>query len=288
MLVIQAKAKKRHSLRWLYALLLLSMSVGIIGEIPPMRAKMTIPYRLELTVGGNKRWALVYPGKNSFTSPTPVVFSFHGFTGHATDLTLNMHERWPEATVVYPQGMDVLKPSTGQMFPGWPDNVGNLDKYGNRDLLFVDRMLEELPQILGVDQERIYATGFSNGATFCYVLLTQRPNPFAAIAGVAGPAIFLNKATIAKPLMSVNGLKDNFVYPELADTMRQEFMRINNSMPTPTEWQPGYTLYPPAETPGAPFIWSRPEAEHGMPPDMVTRIAEHIVLFFQQHTRSGG
>jgi len=284
----EKNTERRISLRWIYAMLLLTISVGIIGEIPPMRARWVTPYRLELMVNGVKRWALVYPGKDAFTTPAPVVFSFHGFTGHATDLTMKMHERWPEATVVYPQGMDVLKPSTGQWFPGWPDKVGNPDKYGNRDLHFVDRLLAEMPQILAVDTNRIYATGFSNGATFCYVLLTQRPTPFAAIAGVSGPATFLGSATVAKPLMTVNGLKDNFVYPELADTMQQEFMRINHSSPTPVEWQPGYTIYPPADSSGAPFVWSRPDVAHGMPPEMVKGIAEHIVLFFKEHTRNGG
>ena len=64
-------------------------------------------------------------------------------------------------------------------FPGWQREVG---QSGDRDLKFFDAVLATLKQKYPVDEHRIYATGFSNGAFFTYVLWATRGSTFAAFA----------------------------------------------------------------------------------------------------------
>src|SRR5439155_4463540 len=86
---------------------------------------------------------------------------------------------------IYPQGL----PGRGAVHdihghaPGWQLWPG---EYDDRDLKFFDRMLETMRQKFAVDDRRIYAAGFSNGAIFCYVLWAKRGQTLAAIGPVAG------------------------------------------------------------------------------------------------------
>ena len=103
---------------------------------------------------------------------------------------------WPEAIVVYPQGL----PTPGIVLdlegkePGWQRERG---QEGDRDLKFVDAILVTLRQEYSVDENRIYATGFSNGGLFTYLLLSQRPNVFAAFA--PGGAVLLPNVQLSQP-----------------------------------------------------------------------------------------
>jgi len=90
--------------------------------------------------------------------------------------------------VVYPQGLksrgvvndtDYDHPNS----PGWQLWLG---AYGDRDLKFFDHMLETMQQKFAVDDNRVYAAGFSNGAYFCYLLWAQRRTTLAAMGNVAG------------------------------------------------------------------------------------------------------
>src|SRR5690348_11368207 len=58
------------------------------------------------TVDGVPREVTLYVPDSAKTQPTPVVFAFHGHGGTAEKFarTLKLHEVWPEAIVVYPQG----------------------------------------------------------------------------------------------------------------------------------------------------------------------------------------
>jgi len=60
-----------------------------------------------------------------------------------------------------------------------------------------------------IDDTRIYATGFSNGARFVYLLWATRPDLFAAFAPVAGmlaPGLTLRQP---KPVLHIGGREDH-------------------------------------------------------------------------------
>jgi polyhydroxybutyrate depolymerase len=105
-------------------LLLLSLT---FLAFPAVRAAEP-PSRREWTVDGVVREALVYVPAQAKTEATPVIFAFHG---HGGSMRLaargsGYHTLWPEAIVVYPQGLNTpgrLTDPEGRL-PGWQFAVG--------------------------------------------------------------------------------------------------------------------------------------------------------------------
>src|SRR3954468_8553642 len=101
------------------------------------------PQPMDWTVDGVKRQALVaLPSKP--TDHPPLVFAFHGHGGNLTGASrqFHVHTLWPEAVVVYPQGLNTASRSDpkGEK-PGWQGRVG---AEGDRDLKFVDAMFARM------------------------------------------------------------------------------------------------------------------------------------------------
>jgi len=94
---------------------------------------------------------------------------------------------------------------------GWQLWAG---EHNNRDLKFYDRMLKTIRKHFAVDDRRIYAAGFSNGAIFCYVLWAKRAKTLAAIGPVAAclsshlPKSKPTKLSQPLPVMHIAGLMD--------------------------------------------------------------------------------
>jgi polyhydroxybutyrate depolymerase len=162
-------------------------------------------------VDGVEREALVYPpSKSDPSGKVPVILAFHGHGGSMQDAQGGMHfeNYWPEAVVVYPQGLPT-NPADDPEGYGWVYNF--TDKDGQRDLKLVDAMLATLRGKFPVDDARIYATGFSNGAMFSYVLWSARTNVFAAFAIVSGRIPDTVHLSVPKPLLAVAGQRDRTV-----------------------------------------------------------------------------
>src|ERR1051325_873956 len=142
------------------------------GAVLP--AAETLAYR-EWKVDGVTREAFVHLPASAKTTPAPVVFVFHGHGGSMTNSAhqFGLHTVWPEAIIVYPQGLNTpgrLTDLEGK-HPGWQKDVGD---QGDRDLKFFDAMLSSLKQDYKVETKRVYATGHSNGAGFTYLLWEAR------------------------------------------------------------------------------------------------------------------
>jgi polyhydroxybutyrate depolymerase len=152
-------------------------------------------------VDGTKRQAIVY-SPSKISGKAPLVFSFHGHGDTALNFEgVGLQDAWPEAVVVYPQGL--ASPRDGA--PGWQNEAG-LDE--DRDLKLVDQAIVELHKTFPIDDSRIYATGFSNGARFSYLLWAVRPKVFAAfgpVAGMLAPSMTLGEP---KPVVHVGGQQD--------------------------------------------------------------------------------
>ena len=114
------------------------------------------PKIMSWTVDGVKREAIVY-GPKSTGARVPVVLAFHGHGDTNVNFAgVELHEAWPGAIVVYPQGL----PASRDGLSGWQTESG-MDR--DRDLKLVDEILVSLHKAFKVDDSRIYATGFSNG-----------------------------------------------------------------------------------------------------------------------------
>ncbi len=146
------------------------------------------------TVDGVEREALVALPAKAKESPRPLVFVFHGHGGTHRQIARQfaIHTHWPEAIVVYPQGLKTpgrLTDPDGKK-NGWQHAPGDQE---DRDLKFFDAMLKSLKADYTIDDARIYSTGHSNGGGFTYLLWGQRGDVFAAFApsaAVANPRRF--------------------------------------------------------------------------------------------------
>lgn len=226
----------------------------------------------KVTVDGVVRTALVYPGKRAATTPAPLVFAFHGFSGHAADIAgwSHLHVSWPEATVVYPQGLPTWSRRLKRMVPAWQAAPGRDD---DRDLRYMDALIADLSTAYKVDPHRIYAAGISNGALFCYVLLTKRPQVFAAFAPVAGACGFVQDATVPRPVLMVQGKRDSVVKLAQAEATRDLLLALNGCGLDTVEWAPGYRSYQPCAS-GQPIIWYTHNGGHIWPEGITTAIVK--------------
>jgi len=111
--------------------------------------------------------------------PTPLVIVLHGYTGTAESMeTLTGFTAKSDKEgfiVVYPQGL----------VQRWNVGFGSL-KFDTDDVGFIDELINRLEQKYAIDPNRIYVTGFSNGAMMAYLLGAALSDKIAAIAPVAG------------------------------------------------------------------------------------------------------
>jgi polyhydroxybutyrate depolymerase len=189
-------------------LVLCAVSIAICN-FPAIAQSKAERKMMTFTVDGVARKAIVaMPAKQN--GPLPVVLAFHGHgdtNGNFSEVQLQ--EAWPEAIVVYPQGL----PSSRDGLSGWQTEPG-MDK--DRDLKLVDEALTSLHKAFKIDDARVYATGFSNGGHFSYLLWAERPQVFAAFAPVAG-RIRNAIPKQPKPLLHIGGNNDRQV--DFADQM---------------------------------------------------------------------
>lgn len=150
---------------------------------------------------------------------------------------------WP-AYVLAPQ----MPERSANYFPSAtaPDRTGEPGRPLFATLELIDRLRADLP----VDGSRVYAMGFSMGASTVYLALAQRPELFAAaipIAGVPTPPRYA--AALARtPLWIIHGNSDD-VTPAALD-------------------QAGYSAV--AAVPGArAAFWEYDSGEHAVPVDLL-------------------
>jgi polyhydroxybutyrate depolymerase len=166
--------------------------------------------RMEWKIGEVTREALVYVPESSKDAPLVFVWHGHGGTMKHASASIALHKLWPEAIVVYPQGL----PTSGKIvdpegrLPGWQFNPGENE---DRDLKFFDAMLESFKSDLKADPKRVYVTGHSNGGRFVYLLWATRADAIAAFAPSASPANGLLGRMKPKPCLHIAGETDRLV-----------------------------------------------------------------------------
>ena len=236
--------------------------------------------RREWKVDGVVREALVYAPMSAKTKASPVVFGFHGHGGNMNNLVRQYHFQtlWPEAIVVYPQGLltpGKLTDPEGKK-PGWQSGPGD---QGDRDLKFFDAMLASLKQDYKVDEKRVFSTGHSNGGGFTYLLWSQRGDQFAAFAPSAAVAsYYASKAPKPKPVLHIAGEGDPLVKFAWQKVMMQRVREINQcSEGLPWELDKNCTFY--ASKVGAPVVTAIHPGTHNYPreaPDVIVKFFKSV------------
>jgi len=228
-------------------------------------------------VDGVERTAIVIaPAKK--TDHPPLVFGFHGHGGTARFVSrrFDIHRHWPEAVVIYPQGLPTATSRDRQgSRAGWQNVAGIV---GDRDLKFFDAMLAEASKLYSVDSKRVYSMGHSNGAMMTYLLWQMRHQKLAAVAPVAG--VFRERLGLEPlPCFVAGGLKDEVVRWDMQKAGMEamsKFLAIDGSVDfTP---RASATTYTGAKARMAVYIH---EGAHEYP----TAASGQIVEFFKKHAK---
>ena len=131
--------------------------------------------------GINREYLLYVPEAYDTTLSYPLLFNFHGFGGNATD---HMHSAdfrpiadTADFILVYPQGLDLDDgQSHWNIAETGEDNKSNVDDFG-----FIESLIDEISSEYNINQKKIYACGYSNGAGFSFSIACHL-NKSAAIA----------------------------------------------------------------------------------------------------------
>ncbi len=261
------------------SLLRVGFRLGLVLAAAGLARAAAEPARREWNVDGVTREGLVYVPAQATTQPTPLVLVFHGHGGTARNAARSfaLHPLWPEAIVVYLQGLNTpgrLTDPEGKK-PGWQSAAGT---QGDRDLKLFDAVLAGLRRDYQVDDRRIYATGHSNGGGFTYLLWAERGDVFAAVAPSAAFARNVQGTLQPKPVMHLAGEKDELVkYAWQKETMVA--LRKLNHCGEGQPWDKLCTLYPSPL--GTPVVTMIHPGTHAFP-----RAAPALIVkFFQEHAK---
>ena len=154
-----------------------------------------------LTVDGVERQALVHvPSAYDGKVALPVVMMFHGSGGTAESVV--KETGWVAKSdvssfiVVFPEATrpDMTQPPKfGRNNPAWNDGSGRFHA-GERniaDVAFIAALLDHLEAKFVLDKRRVFATGFSNGASMAFRVGLEpkiaRPVSLLYITGTADP-----------------------------------------------------------------------------------------------------
>jgi len=135
---------------------------------------------------GVRREAIVYvPESASADVATPMLLNFHGYGGSAADHMQTADLR-PLAddegfVLVYPQGSRLDGSTHWNSAAPSPDNKSDADDFG-----FVDQLLDTIAAAYTIDDDRVYAAGYSNGGMMSFGLACYLGERIAAIASVSG------------------------------------------------------------------------------------------------------
>ena len=141
---------------------------------------------LELNHDGVLREALVYlPKSSEGTEAIPLLLNFHGYGGSAANhlLTSDFRQLAEEQIflLAYPQGS--LFDGSPHWNPSPPSatNKSTVDDFG-----FIESLVDNLSANYRIDEKRVYAVGYSNGAMLAFGLAGYRGERIAAVGSVSG------------------------------------------------------------------------------------------------------
>jgi polyhydroxybutyrate depolymerase len=230
-------------------------------------------------VGDVQRTALVAMPRGSVSdagAPLVLVFHGHGGTSAQAARSFGIHNAWPEALVVYPQGL----PTPGQITdpegrqPGWQHIPSG---EGGRDLKFVDQMLAWARKERRVDSARVFAAGHSNGGSMVYVLWAARAKDFTAFApssSVFRPDAIANATP--RPAFIVTGREDLLVPFRTQQLSLSRVLKLNQAEANEQAWDRTARLH--RSNSGADVVTYIHPGGHQLPSDA----GALMVKFFKQ------
>ena len=192
------------------------------------------------TLGKFTREVVVHPPTGG-SGPAPVIFAFHGHGGTDSGFAQRAFELfWPEAIVVYPQGLPTESHGDPQgKSSGWQHSIGEVNtktRIKDQDLKFFDAMLSTLKSKYNVNSNHIFAHGWSNGGEFIYnVLWTARGDKLAALAPAAATVSTISGKNPI-PVIQTAGTSDPTVSFSRQQQSVQSDRTLDKCSSTATTW----------------------------------------------------
>ena len=162
--------------------------------------------------GIDREYIIHIPDTYNENSPLPLVINFHGF-GQSIENYMEIVDMRPLANIedfilVYPQGSLLNNVSHWNSCPPIENNKSSVDDFG-----FIEKMISQIKSEYNVDQERIYAIGYSNGGMMAYGLAHYKSELIAGIGSVSGVMLdCFGTTTHPMPVIHLHGTLD-FVLP---------------------------------------------------------------------------
>lgn len=232
-----------------------------------------LPETITLKVGGVDRTMMVFaPTKESKNAPLVLCYHGHGGGSRQFSRSFRVYDEWPEAWVVYPQGLTGAKGITDAegVKTGWQKAPGDLD---DRDIKFTDAILDWGKKKGIYDPKRTYVTGHSNGGQFTWILAATRGDKFTAFAGCCAPGGLAMLRAEEKPYFIVGAQKDEIVKYEWMTRFRDAMVRKFGEKGEASTHQDGTVWYPAPQPLGTYFY----DGGHMLPPEVMPL----VVKFFQ-------
>ncbi len=229
----------------------------------------------------------------------PLVFGFHGAGG-----PMAAYHRQLEGLVrehgmisVSPQGLS----TTARAKTAW--NGFQNHRYSNTDDVgFVARTIDHLAATASIDRDRIFATGGSSGAIFCF-RLAMETDLFAAIAPMRGAMIKRPPVPEGRPRLSILlacGTEDglftgNTKVPSEVFYPAQETMMlwatnhgVGGSSPTTLEDSEALTVarYSPADAPYELLLYAVKGRGHKLGRRQMAKAIRFMGEFFSRHSKA--
>lgn len=134
---------------------------------------------------------LAYVPESALGKPAPLVINLHpsGGTGLRT---LAASQK-----VADENGFIIMAPTgnIGPVFSGWTWNVPGVPSFGGdqypaedarNDVEFIAKAIDKMPEIACIDQNRIYAMGFSGGGRMASTLACEMSDRIASVVAIGG------------------------------------------------------------------------------------------------------
>jgi len=206
------------------------------SQLPP---KSPGRYLERMSSGGlNRQYVLRVPSAYNRSRPLPLVVLLHGWTGTAA--AIESHTGFGDKAER--EGFVLAVPEGLGRPQAW--NVGFLDLTGNQhpnDAAFVADLIDQVKKEVGIDPNRVFVAGHSNGAMLAHLVGAKYGDRVAAIGVVAGtiglPSSQLRVKSIppaVRPVsvMILHGRKDGMV----AYDSRAQALLMGIGAPRSAQW----------------------------------------------------
>lgn len=200
-----------------------------------------------MVIGGVTRTYTIYvPTIYSSSNPTPLVFNIHGLSGSSDKQEDYEDFRKIADTanfiIVHPQALGTpgilsANPTSWNVFSAVVSD-------GEADRNFIMALLDKIETEYTINNDRIYATGYSQGGYMSYNLGCLFSSRFAALAPISGSMAESYFAVCnpqhPTPIMEIHGTNDALVAYNggaantvATDTIVKYWVNFNNCNPTP-------------------------------------------------------